>query len=136
MEHVDLSYNAFSGPVPLFTNDRCLRHGMQTMDYSHNAFSGGIPDQLALLGAPISELYLQSNRLAGAVPASLKGIPLVALRLDGNQLSGVVPPLPFAEYRAYCDMRDNAFDCPLPAGAADCKDGAPTCANAAAVVEK
>ena len=129
MEHADLSQNAFSGPVPLFNNPECVRYSMLTMNYSHNGFSGSIPDRLGLLGAPISELYLQRNMLTGPVPASLKHLPLTALRLDGNRLSGVVPPLPFAEYRSYCDMSGNAFDCPLPSGADMCKDGAPTCGN-------
>ena len=129
MEHVDLSLNDFSGPIPLFTHGGCPRYSMKTMNFGHNAFNGGIPDQLAMLGAPISELNLQSNQLSGAVPASLKRIPLTALRLDGNRLSGVVPPLPFGDYR-YCDMKDNAFDCPLPPGADECRDGAPTCTGA------
>jgi hypothetical protein len=131
MVHADLSYNNFSGPLPLFSKLTCLRHEMRTMNYAHNAFNGTIPAELALLGAPISSLYLQSNQLTGTVPASLKDIPLTALRLDENRLKGSVPALPFEKYWDFCDLKGNLFDCPLPAGADKCKQGPPTCTELA-----
>lgn len=124
VQHVDLSFNSFSGSIPIFICG--VAKLMETMHVEHNTFNS-IPDQFAEMTA-MTALYAHGNRLSGVVPQNIAGLAgLSALRLDGNGLNGTLPPLPFAGYTAYCALDSNAFACPLPKGASDCKQGPPTC---------
>jgi hypothetical protein len=124
IQSIDLSSNAFTGPIPVFVCG--VRHDMETMHLEHNRFNGSVPSQLAEMNA-LAAVYAQGNLLSGAVPASLGSLGLSALRLDGNALSGSLPPLPFSKYTGYCALNANQFECPLPGGARECKQGPPTC---------
>ncbi len=111
-EHVNLSHNRLSGPIPkvigslmpdllsldlshneltgLIPNNLRFLYRLSTLDLSHNRLTGEIPSELSALSA-LSQLRLNNNRLEGGVP-DLTGITfLSALTLSHNQLSGTFP---------------------------------------------
>lgn len=88
---LDLSGNAFTGPIPgsLFTTHASA---LQELYLARNAFSGSVPPEIASL-ASLTRLELQHNGLTGSLPPGMRTMrALVHLDLTGNALSGP-PPL-------------------------------------------
>ncbi|EEC82389.1 hypothetical protein OsI_26735 [Oryza sativa Indica Group] len=89
LARLDLSFNQFSGELPLEVAD------MKSLKYlmlPANSFSGGIPPEYGRL-AELQALDLSYNGLTGRIPASIGNLTsLLWLMLAGNQLSGEIPP--------------------------------------------
>ncbi|KAJ1286653.1 hypothetical protein BS78_03G368700 [Paspalum vaginatum] len=142
---LDLSMNAFSGPVPPelfalpsvsslllsrnnFTGPLAVPPAVQppapwaVVDVSHNAISGEIPEALAAAAS----LYVNNNRLSGDVPAvvarSVFAGRMTTFYAQHNFLTGFpAPPLPLPGSAALC-LSYNCMDLPSPSAA----DGCPT----------
>ncbi|TVU29215.1 hypothetical protein EJB05_20773, partial [Eragrostis curvula] len=85
---LDLSFNNFIGPFPLFTNLQQL----QTLYLYNNYLEGNIPDALANC-SNLSDLDLSSNSVVGAIPLNFDSLSnLTSLNLAGNNLTGTIPP--------------------------------------------
>uniref|UniRef100_A0A0D9X137 non-specific serine/threonine protein kinase n=1 Tax=Leersia perrieri TaxID=77586 RepID=A0A0D9X137_9ORYZ len=89
LARLDLSFNQFSGELPLEVAD------MKSLKYlmlPGNNFSGEIPPAYGRL-AELQALDLSYNSLTGRIPASIGNLTsLLWLMLAGNQLSGEIPP--------------------------------------------
>lgn len=110
---LDLSYNKFSGPLPLkisqmsslkylilaynnFTGGIPSEYGnlsgLQALDLSYNTLNGSIPSTFGNLTS-LLWLMLANNSLTGAIPPELGNCSsLLWLNLANNQLSGALPP--------------------------------------------
>ncbi|XP_059656568.1 receptor-like protein EIX1 [Cornus florida] len=83
---IDLSYNRFEGPLPLWSTN-APHFYLQS-----NLFSGPIPTNIDELMPQLEYLYFSENRLNGTIPSSIctmKGLQVLSLR--SNQLSGELP---------------------------------------------
>ncbi|KAK7844712.1 receptor-like protein eix2 [Quercus suber] len=83
---IDLSYNCFKGPIPLwFTN-------VTELYLKSNSFSGSIPSNIDDLMPRLRCLDLSENNLNGTIPLSIWKIKdLGGLYLQSNKLSGGLP---------------------------------------------
>ncbi|CAI9757567.1 unnamed protein product [Fraxinus pennsylvanica] len=109
---LDLSFNNFSGPLPVLPRMTSLRFlvlaynqfsgdipseygnlkGLQALDLSFNQLKGSIPKSLGNLTS-LLWLMLANNSLTGEIPAELGNCSsLLWLNLANNQLSGKIPP--------------------------------------------
>ena len=101
------------------------------LNLSRNRIEGSIPQALGGLHQ-LAFLSLGENQIEGTIPQTLGNLQQVAvLNLGHNRLTGVVPSLPFKNYTGWCSLQyptspSNHYMCPLPAGAALCKQGPPT----------
>ncbi|OMO72456.1 hypothetical protein COLO4_27607 [Corchorus olitorius] len=85
---VDLSFNQFDGPIPLW-------QGLSFLSLRNNLFSGPIPENIGqgLLGVGMNVLDLSWNSLNGSIPSSLtEMLNLKVVSISNNQLSGNIPP--------------------------------------------
>lgn len=89
LQGLDLSNNAFSGPIP---STICQEMAyLTTLDLSINKFSGTIPDNLAYCKY-LHELHLQQNQFRGLIPWGIALLDKLSdLDLSSNMLSGPVP---------------------------------------------
>ncbi|XP_047952037.1 receptor-like protein EIX2 [Salvia hispanica] len=108
--YMDLSYNQFSGPIPLFPattyeiqlsgnmfsgsiSSICETHHdqLETLRLSNNLLEGQVPN----CWEKMPELYsinLANNKFSGEIPGSLVELQnLRALQMHGNNLSGELP---------------------------------------------
>ncbi|PRP79419.1 putative leucine-rich repeat receptor-like protein kinase [Planoprotostelium fungivorum] len=81
---IDLSFNSFTGPIPV--PSQTVR--LQSVDLSKNKLSGAISQELSDQ-LEIVELNLEFNQLNGFLPSFYDGME--QLRLAGNAFSGTVP---------------------------------------------
>ncbi|OAY39955.1 receptor-like protein EIX2 [Manihot esculenta] len=81
---VDLSFNQFTGPVPL--------PNALSLDLSHNQFYGSMPENISQVMSSLQILSLSSNQLTGGIPASIVKLSLNVLDLSKNNLAGSIPP--------------------------------------------
>lgn len=91
LQHFNLSYNSFSGPLPVeIFNLTELR----TLDISRNNFSGEFPGEISLVGMKSLVLIdAFSNSFSGHLPGNLPQIEtLEVLNLAGSFFSGGIPP--------------------------------------------
>ncbi|KAL6584063.1 hypothetical protein OROMI_003352 [Orobanche minor] len=113
ISRLDLSYNNFTGPLPVeFSQSPSLKllilaynkfngsipseygnfPGIQALDLSFNELRGSIPSSLGNLRS-LLWLMLANNSLAGEIPLELgKCSSLLWLNLANNRLSGSMPP--------------------------------------------
>ncbi|XP_047947660.1 receptor-like protein EIX2 [Salvia hispanica] len=83
---MDVSYNQFSGPIPLFPANAT------DILLSGNMFSGSISSICQTIHGHLEYIDLSNNLLAGDVPNCWKNIPnLHSLNLANNSFSGEIP---------------------------------------------
>ncbi|KAK4595020.1 hypothetical protein RGQ29_018672 [Quercus rubra] len=83
---IDLSYNCFKGPIPLWFTSAAQLY------LKSNFFSGPIPSNIGDLMPSLQILDLSENHLNGKIPSSIqKMVYLKILYLKSNQLSGELP---------------------------------------------
>ena len=121
LEWLDLSYNALSGSIPAELGNL---PNLEWLDLSGNQLDGSIPTTWGTTTHPFTNLrrlFLDSNDLSGAIPATLANLPnLEELFLFSNQLSGVIPPTwgttthPLANLQALL-LSSNQLDGSIPA---------------------
>ncbi|EES15846.1 hypothetical protein BDA96_08G081800 [Sorghum bicolor] len=110
IEYFDLSFNNFSGPIPI------PRDGSVTLDYSSNQFSS-MPDFSNYLS---STLFLKASRnsLSENISQSICGAvrSLLLIDLSYNKLSGSIPPclLEDASALQVLSLQGNRFVGELP----------------------
>ncbi|XWS37306.1 hypothetical protein CRYUN_Cryun19dG0031800 [Craigia yunnanensis] len=86
---LDLSYNNFSGPLPVEISQM---QSLNLLMLAYNQFTGGIPPEYGNL-PQLQALDLSSNRLSGSIPPALgKLSSLLWLMLANNFLRGEIPP--------------------------------------------
>jgi Leucine-rich repeat (LRR) protein len=85
---IDVSNNAFCGPIPESIGDLVLLSGL---NMSHNTLIGPIPSQLGMLHQ-LEALDLSSNKLSGEIPLELASLDFLSvLDLSYNLLQGRIP---------------------------------------------
>ncbi|KAM7503322.1 hypothetical protein LguiB_002226 [Lonicera macranthoides] len=83
---IDLSFNFFEGPAPLFPST------LTSLNLSGNKFSGGLIFLCAVTDGALSFLDLSYNVLSGGLPECLRQFQeLRILILSHNKLSGEIP---------------------------------------------
>ncbi|OVA19091.1 Protein kinase domain [Macleaya cordata] len=89
---LNFSNNHLSGN-PDFVNGFWLLKRLRTLDLSKNAFSGPVPKGVSALHN-LKELHLQGNHFSGSLPADLGLCPhLIHLDFSNNMFSGTLPDL-------------------------------------------
>ena len=116
LRFVDLSRNAFTGPLPgsLFDN------GVIELVYlSENMFTGAIPSSLGNADT-LRDLYVNDNKLVGTVPSVQSGelTSLSEFRLENNGITGTMPA-------TICALRGDDREDDLVTLIADCGGEAP-----------
>ncbi|KAK9130916.1 hypothetical protein Sjap_011403 [Stephania japonica] len=88
---LDLSGLRLSGYIP---SELALLRSLRRLDLSGNAFSGPLPRQVIASLVSLSHLDLSSNLLNGSIPEEIADLPLLTgtLNLSHNHFSGEVPP--------------------------------------------
>lgn len=88
LQFLDLSNNAFHGPIPFQFSHLSL---LQTISLAFNNLSGSLPSQLSLL-KHLQVLDFSVNYLTGQIPPQFGSFSsLTDLSLARNQLSGEIP---------------------------------------------
>ncbi|KAL6627383.1 hypothetical protein ACP70R_031109 [Stipagrostis hirtigluma subsp. patula] len=88
---IDVSDNAFDGPIPSSIGDLVLLSGI---NMSHNALGGQIPSQFGALDQ-LESLDLSSNNISGKIPQELASLNFLSmLNLSYNDLEGRIPESP------------------------------------------
>jgi len=89
VSRLDLSYNNFSGPLPVEVSEM---PSLIFLILAYNQFSGNIPPEFGNLSL-LQALDLSFNRLDGSIPPTLgKLSSLLWLMLANNSLTGEIPP--------------------------------------------
>ncbi|GLT65079.1 hypothetical protein SLA2020_375310 [Shorea laevis] len=84
---VDLSFNLFEGPIPLFS-------GVLTLSLKNNSFSRPIPANFVDAMRYLEFMDLSENYLNGSIPSSINKLEnLRVLLLENNELSGKIPSM-------------------------------------------
>ncbi|XP_076930756.1 receptor-like protein EIX1 [Bidens hawaiensis] len=130
--YIDLRFNNFSGPVPLFpsnTETLVLRNNMFTglvsllceftniirIDLSNNQLSGELPDCWMNLTS-LYYLNLENNNFSGKIPTSMGSLSyLEMLSLRSNSLTGELPSsLKNCTMLALLDVGENSLSGRIP----------------------
>uniref|UniRef100_A0A453MQ76 Leucine-rich repeat-containing N-terminal plant-type domain-containing protein n=2 Tax=Aegilops tauschii subsp. strangulata TaxID=200361 RepID=A0A453MQ76_AEGTS len=115
LEHLDLSHNSFSGPMPLEFG----AYKLVELTLSSNYFSGHIPISVCML-RNLLVLDLSDNLLVGELPRCSREPNLVFLLLSHNHLSGKLPSsLKNYKSLAFMDLSANNFHGKLPSWIGD-----------------
>ena len=116
LRFVDLSRNAFTGPLPgtLFDNG-----AIELVYLSENMFTGAIPSSLGN-AETLRDLYVNDNKLVGMVPSIAAGEleNLSEFRLENNGITGTMPA-------TICALRGDDRENDLATLIADCGGEAP-----------
>ncbi|GKY99978.1 hypothetical protein MPSEU_000951400 [Mayamaea pseudoterrestris] len=111
LEELDLSLNAFSGPL---SNNISLLGDIKRLDISGNRLTGAIPATIGGL-TKLYDLQLSDNKFSGPLPAQISNlVNLQDLSLSQNRLSGALPA--FGDLSELTSLRlgDNALTGALP----------------------
>lgn len=115
LERLSLSNNNLTGEIPA-----CIGNATRLgeLDLSGNALSGSIPSGI---GTQLENLYLQSNRLSGAIPATrlAECIRLLHLDLSDNRLTGEIPDKVSGTGIVSLNLSCNRISGELPRGLGD-----------------
>ncbi|XVF55870.1 hypothetical protein PTKIN_Ptkin06aG0071100 [Pterospermum kingtungense] len=88
ISRLDLSYNNFSGPLPVEISQML---GLQFLILAYNQFTGAIPQEYGDL-SQLQALDLSFNGLTGSIPPALGNLrSLLWLMLANNSLTGEIP---------------------------------------------
>ncbi|GMP71280.1 hypothetical protein CsSME_00029757 [Camellia sinensis var. sinensis] len=103
LDFIDLSYNRFEGPLPLWSTNATY------FFLQSNNFSGSIPSNIGELMLQMQYLFLSENLLNGTIPSSICTMnSLRQLSLRTNQLSGELPQCwNVSQYLAVVDVANN-----------------------------
>nr|XP_023918150.1 receptor-like protein EIX1 [Quercus suber] len=107
---IDLSYNCFKGPIPLwFTN-------VTELYLKSNSFSGTIPSNIDDLMPRLRCLDLSENNLNGEIPDEIKSLTaLNTLNLSRNHLTENVPKnIGNKRFLETLDLTKNSLSRPIP----------------------
>ncbi|KAG0562295.1 hypothetical protein KC19_9G134700 [Ceratodon purpureus] len=89
LQTLDLSFNAFTGPIPTSICDDIPN--LVTLDAQHNKLGGLIPAGFGSCKY-LNDIYLNDNQLEGEIPAEVALAPrLTHFAVANNDLSGVIP---------------------------------------------
>jgi hypothetical protein len=106
LQELSLQENDMIGEIPSAIGN--LVQLTTKLDLSENQFHGTLPISLNQL-VQLQELYLQSNRLSGPIPAELiRWSSMKTLRIDENAFTGTIPILLCQEWsliQSYADCR-------------------------------
>eukprot|EP00586_Coscinodiscus_wailesii_P005173 CAMPEP_0172479780 /NCGR_PEP_ID=MMETSP1066-20121228/4589_1 /TAXON_ID=671091 /ORGANISM="Coscinodiscus wailesii, Strain CCMP2513" /LENGTH=558 /DNA_ID=CAMNT_0013240549 /DNA_START=152 /DNA_END=1828 /DNA_ORIENTATION=- len=85
-----LSENGLSGTIPVSLGEAKSLHYLYL---DNNFIVGTIPAELARMGSPLEEFWLQHNYLSGTIPAAIADLEdLFNFYIDGNKFTGTIPP--------------------------------------------
>jgi len=90
LQHFDISKQVgakLEGALPSFERSPALLH----LDLSQNAFSGPLPIDMLAMVNPSSEIFLNvaRNRLVGDIPSEWERFEALTVELGGNRLTGL-----------------------------------------------
>jgi len=126
LRSLSMNEDNINGPLPAFL---CTMTELEYIwagwlvpdDFGRNTstwkMSGGIPQ--CLFGHPkMKGIWLRNTKLGGSAPSMFPST-LIELGLEGNNLTGLLPEFNYSQFTVECNLRNNPFSCPLPAGAAE-----------------
>ncbi|XP_039134363.1 receptor-like protein EIX2 [Dioscorea cayenensis subsp. rotundata] len=118
IEHLYLSANLFSGPLPDWL---CQMKGIVALDISINHLSGELPNCWSDSSA-LSYINLAYNNLSGALPNSIFNLRnLKSLLLSHNKLSGELPDsMKNSSQLLALDLSHNNFTGDIPTWMGEC----------------
>ncbi|GLU00028.1 hypothetical protein SLE2022_174230 [Rubroshorea leprosula] len=88
IQHFDLSWNSFQGPMPIFLQNMT---SLTFLNLFYNQLNGSIPDSIGQL-SKLETINLCVNQLSGSIPDSIGQLSkLETIDLYRNQLSGSIP---------------------------------------------
>ncbi|TYH21376.1 hypothetical protein ES288_A04G039100v1 [Gossypium darwinii] len=126
INHLDLSSNNFSGPLPHFSLDftaKGVDNCMGTINLSKNKFTSSVSPICNITGEGLLALFdLSNNLFSGVTPDYFGSFPfLTALNLGDNTFSGLLPSsLGSLISLEMLSLRGNKFSGELPSSLQNC----------------
>ena len=110
-----------TGTIP---DGACSMKAINYFGLEDNYFHGFLPSCMGQL-QNLVDIALQDNAFTSSLPSSMASIrSLRFFAMNSNRFSGIVPKFNWSQYLVndgHCDLSSNAFQCPLPPQAAECK---------------
>ncbi|GAB4858638.1 hypothetical protein Ancab_040372 [Ancistrocladus abbreviatus] len=116
LAEVDLSFNSFEGPIPLFLTN------VSYLDLSNNKLSGSISPWDLTTGGTLEYLNLSQNFLSGELPDCWMHLnQLLVLNLESNMFFGAIPKS-FGKLNLLevLDLRNNTLSGEVPVHLKNC----------------
>lgn len=112
LTRLDLSYNNFSGPLPIQISEM---RSLELLILAHNSFSGSLPREYGNL-PHLQALDLSFNRLTGSIPPEIGNArSLLWLMLANNSLTGRIPPeIGNCSSLLWLNLANNRLSGPIP----------------------
>ncbi|GLT86668.1 hypothetical protein SLE2022_047900 [Rubroshorea leprosula] len=105
---VDLSFNLFQGPLPLFS-------GVESISLRHNLLSGFIPADCGLDMLDLQFMDLAENHLQGSIPSLISKMESLGfLSLEKNKLYGEIPSWKRLKNLDVLDLSNNNLSGSIP----------------------